>query len=150
MGHLLMSTPYILLLEEPLSNSSISLDLLRDKGYNIDLKSVPQPEEVISHLLTCVDTKQQLPSLILLYKDVSSGDGLSVLKEIKQHRSLRAIPVVIMGAPANEDIQKSYEEGASSFVQSSVIGDITSDSFEAFFKYWLDTVELPLLAHAII
>ena len=143
-----MNSPYILLLEESFSTSSTSPGLLRDNGYDIDLKSV-QPQEVLRYLLACVDSKQLLPSLILLSKNIS-GDGLSILKEIKQHRSLRAIPVVMLGNTINEDVEKSYEEGASSFVQASIMDDTSSESFNSFFKYWLDTVELPLLAHTVI
>lgn len=145
-----MNAPYILLHEEAFTASSVSPELLRDNGYDIDLKLVPQPQQVLNHLLTCVDTKQQLPSLIILDKDISSGNGLSLLKEIKQHRSLRAIPIVMIGNTINEDVQKSYEEGASSFVEASVIGEAGSESFNSFFKYWLDTVELPLLAHTVV
>ncbi|MBX2864886.1 MAG: response regulator, partial [Leptolyngbyaceae cyanobacterium MAG.088] len=57
------------------------------------------------------------PTLILLDLNMPRKDGREALQEIKQDPDLRSIPVVILTtSKAEEDILRTYDLGASSFI----------------------------------
>ncbi len=86
------------------------------------------------------------PSLILLDLNMPGKSGLDVLKEIKSDPKLKCIPVVVLTTSrAQEDIDRSYALGASSFVSKPDSFERAIHMFKCFRMYWFDTVELPAL-----
>lgn len=84
------------------------------------------------------------PGLILLDLNMPKKDGREALKEIKADPNLRRIPVVIMTtSKAEEDIFRSYDFGASSFITKPVTFDRLVDLMKAIGEYWVEFVELP-------
>jgi CheY-like chemotaxis protein len=84
------------------------------------------------------------PGLILLDLNMPRMDGRTALKEIKADPELRQIPVVIMTtSKAEEDIFRSYDEGASSFITKPVRFTALVDTIRSLGRYWLEIVELP-------
>ena len=84
------------------------------------------------------------PDLILLDLNLPKKDGREVLAEIKEDASLRRIPVVVLTtSQAEEDVLRTYNLHANSFVTKPV--DL--DQFLAVIKfiedYWLVIVRLP-------
>jgi CheY-like chemotaxis protein len=84
------------------------------------------------------------PDLILLDLNLPKKDGREVLKEIKEDSSLKLIPVVVLTtSEAEEDILKSYDLYANSYITKPV-------DFEQFIRvvksiedFWLEVVKLP-------
>jgi CheY-like chemotaxis protein len=84
------------------------------------------------------------PGLILLDLNMPRKDGREALKEIKADPELRIIPVVVLTTSSEEeDILKSYNLGANSYVTKPV-------GFESLVKivgtlgtYWFQVVTLP-------
>ena len=84
------------------------------------------------------------PGLVLLDLNMPKKDGREALKEIKSDPNLRRIPVVIMTtSKAEEDIFRSYDFGASSFITKPVTFDRLVDLMKAIGEYWVEFVELP-------
>lgn len=84
------------------------------------------------------------PGLILLDLNMPKMDGREALREIKAHPQLRNIRVVVMTtSKAEEDILRTYDLGASSYVTKPVTFGSLVDVIRTLGKYWLEIVELP-------
>jgi len=71
-------------------------------------------------------------------------DGREALKEINFHSNFKKIPVIILTtSQANIDIRKTYDLGATFFIQKPFKYVDFSSIMESFFKYWIHTVKLP-------
>jgi CheY-like chemotaxis protein len=72
-------------------------------------------------------------------------DGREALEEIKHDPRLKNIRVVVMTtSKAEEDILKTYDLGASSYVTKPVTFSALVDVIQTLGKYWLEIVELPV------
>ena len=84
------------------------------------------------------------PNLILLDLNMPKKDGREALKEIKSNPELRRIPIVVMTtSKAEEDIFRSYDSGASSYITKPVTFEGLVDVIKTLGKYWVEVVELP-------
>ena len=113
-----------------------------------DLRFVADGVELMDYLLHRGQYQDERsaprPGLILLDLNMPRKDGREALKEIKSHRDLRSIPVVILTtSKEEEDILQSYDLGASSFNTKPVTFSGLMDAVQAMKKYWLEIVELP-------
>lgn len=85
-----------------------------------------------------------LPGLILLDLNMPRKDGREALNEIKQHETLRKIPIVILTtSKADEDLLASYQLGANSFIVKPVTFDKLVEVIRVVTDYWLCIVTLP-------
>jgi CheY-like chemotaxis protein len=86
----------------------------------------------------------QQPRIILLDLNMPRKDGREALKEIKSDPTLRQIPVVILTTSnAVEDIQRTYDLGASSFMIKPRDFHTLVQALETLVHYWFDTCRLP-------
>lgn len=84
------------------------------------------------------------PGLILLDLNMPRKDGRQALVEIKADPSLRRIPVVILTtSKAEEDILRSYNLGASSYITKPVTFSSLVEILKALDRYWFQIVNLP-------
>ncbi len=84
------------------------------------------------------------PGLILLDLNMPNKDGREALAEIKADPDLRRIPIVIMTtSKAEEDIARSYDLGANSFVKKPVSFPSLVEALTTLGHYWFELVELP-------
>jgi CheY-like chemotaxis protein len=84
------------------------------------------------------------PGLILLDLNMPKKDGRQALTEIKADPHLKHIRVVVMTtSKAEEDIFRTYDLGASSYVTKPVTFVALVDVIATLGKYWLEIVELP-------
>jgi CheY-like chemotaxis protein len=84
------------------------------------------------------------PGLILLDLNMPRKDGREALHEIKSDPDLRSIPVVVLTtSKAEEDIVRSYDTGANSFITKPVTFEGLVDLIKSLGEYWFEIVELP-------
>jgi len=83
------------------------------------------------------------PAVILLDLNMPRKDGREALREIKANRDLRQIPIVILTtSQADEDICRSYDLGANSYITKPVTFGALVDVLQVLRKYWIETVDL--------
>jgi len=90
------------------------------------------------------DRKAVLPDILLLDINMPMIDGFALLKILKEDQLLKKIPVIMLTtSAAREDISRSYDGGAASFITKP-------ESYEGFKKlmgdfgnYWLTVSALP-------
>ncbi len=84
------------------------------------------------------------PGVILLDLNMPRKDGREALHEIKSDPDLRSIPVVVLTtSKAEEDIVRSYNTGANSFITKPVTFEGLVDLIKSLGEYWFEIVELP-------
>jgi CheY-like chemotaxis protein len=87
------------------------------------------------------------PGLIILDLNMPKMDGREALREIKADPSLKRIPVVVMTtSKAEEDIYRTYDLGVNSFITKPVTFEGLVGVMRIMGKYWIEIVELPVLA----
>ncbi len=88
--------------------------------------------------------KHALPDIILLDLNMPRKDGREALKEIKQDENLKHIPVVVLTtSKQEEDILKSYNLGANSFISKPVTFEKLIELVKKLSDYWFKIVRLP-------
>jgi CheY-like chemotaxis protein len=71
-------------------------------------------------------------------------DGLGALEEIKTHPEIRRIPIVVLTtSDAEEDIELSYDRGASSFITKPDTYQGLVEAMKCFGEYWTEIATLP-------
>ncbi len=84
------------------------------------------------------------PGVILLDLNMPKKDGREALQEIKADPKLRQIPVVVLTtSTAEEDIVRTYDLGANSFISKPVTFEGLVKVMKSLGHYWLEIVELP-------
>lgn len=84
------------------------------------------------------------PGLILLDLNMPKKDGREALRELKSDPDLRHIPIVVLTtSKAEEDIYRSYESGASSFISKPVTFNGLVEVMKGLGRYWFEMVDLP-------
>jgi CheY-like chemotaxis protein len=84
------------------------------------------------------------PGLILLDLNMPRKDGRQALEEIKADPNLRTIPVLVLSTSKDEeDILRSYELGACSFITKPVSFEGLVELVRSLNDYWLKLVTLP-------
>jgi two-component system response regulator len=113
-----------------------------------DLRFVNDGVELMDYLLRrnqfSDPAESPRPGLILLDLNMPKKDGREALREIKDDPHLKNIRIVVMTtSKADEDIIRSYQLGAESFVTKPVTFTALVDVISTMGKYWLEIVELP-------
>jgi CheY-like chemotaxis protein len=85
------------------------------------------------------------PGLILLDLNMPRKSGHEALREIKADPDLRSIPVVVLTTSSQEeDILRSYDSGANSYIAKPVTFDALVKILGTLGQYWVQVVELPI------
>ncbi len=88
------------------------------------------------------------PCFILLDLNMPRMDGRKALLFVKSDPDLKKIPVVVLStSSAEEDILRSYNLGANSFITKPVNFDGLVAMMESLRNYWLEIVKLPPNGH---
>lgn len=138
----------ILMAEDDADDRMLTKDAMDEGRLMNDLRFVENGEELLDYLLRrgayADPASSPRPGLILLDLNMPKMDGREALAAIKAHPDLRRIPVVIMTtSQAEEDISRSYDLGANSFVTKPVTFERLVHLMQTLKHYWIDIVELP-------
>ncbi len=137
----------ILLAEDDPDDRVLLRDALAEGRLVNELRCVEDGEELMDYLQhrgRYEGESAPRPGLILLDLNMPRKDGREALKEIKADPALRQIPVVVLTtSKAEEDIYRSYDLGANSFVTKPVTFQSLVDLMRTLGRYWLEIVELP-------
>ncbi len=138
----------ILMAEDDADDRLLVKDALEESRVINELRFVEDGEELLEYLrrqgrYADPDTSPR-PGLILLDLNMPRKDGREALQEIKADPNLRRIPIVVMTtSKAEEDIFRSYDSGASSYITKPVTFDRLVDLMKTLGHYWIEFVELP-------
>ena len=138
----------ILLADDDEDDRILARDALAESRLANDLRTVSDGEELLDYLhrrgryASPADSPR--PGLILLDLNMPRKDGREALREIKADPGLRQIPVVVMTtSEAEEDIYRTYDLGANSFITKPVLFESLVGVMKDLGSYWFEIVELP-------
>jgi two-component system response regulator len=138
----------ILMADDDADDRMLTKDALAESRVLNDLRFVEDGEELLDYLKgrgAYADRENSpRPGLILLDLNMPKKDGREALKEIKADPDLRRIPIVVMTtSKAEEDVYRSYDLGASSFITKPVTFERLVELMRTMGQYWVEFVELP-------
>lgn len=100
--------------------------------------------DFIRHEGRYLEEKHPRPDLILLDIKMPKMDGFEVLKKLKEDIQYNFIPVIMLtSSKEEEDVVRSYQDGAASFIQKPVNYDEFVKIVEGFYAYWCKINKLP-------
>jgi len=142
-----MDSITILMADDDSDDRMLAEDAMRESRLGNVFRCVEDGQELMDYLTRSGKYATQdapRPGLILLDLNMPKKDGRQALREIKSHPELRTIPVVILTtSKTDEDVLRSYDLGANSFITKPVTFDRLVDIVRALGTYWFQIVELP-------
>lgn len=138
----------ILMADDDQDDCLLVRDAFAESRLGNDLRFVGDGEALLDYLRHrgnyADQTKSPRPGLILLDLNMPRKDGREALAEIKSDPDLKTIPVVVLTtSKVEEDILRSYDSGANSFITKPVTFEGLVQVMRALGKYWFEIVELP-------
>lgn len=138
----------ILLADDDEEDRMLAADALEESRVVNDLRFVEDGEELLDYLYHrgrySDVASSPTPGLILLDLNMPRKDGREALREIKADPELRRIPVVVLTtSKAEEDIYRTYDLGANSFITKPVSFEGLVSVMREIGRYWIEIVELP-------
>ena len=139
----------ILLVEDNLHEAKLTILSLKEHSFANKLIHVTDGAEALDFIFSKRKYEERpaadIPKLILLDLHLPKINGFQVLKEVKNNRLTKAIPVIILtSSQEDRDIVEGYELGANSYIVKPV-------EFESFAKavyevglYWLHLNQKPI------
>ena len=137
----------ILLADDDEEDRMLTSDALNESRVVNDLRFVEDGEDLLDYLYRRgkydADSAPR-PGLILLDLNMPKKDGREALREIKADPDLRRIPIVVLTtSKAEEDIYRTYDLGANSFIAKPVKFESLVTLMKEIKRYWIEIVELP-------
>lgn len=138
----------ILIADDDDEDLMLARDALAESRLSNDIYCVTDGEDLMDYLRHqgkyAPPAEAPRPGLILLDLNMPKMDGREALREIKANPDLRQITVVVLTtSKAEEDIYRSYDSGASSFISKPVSFEGLVDLMKGLGRYWFEIVDLP-------
>jgi CheY-like chemotaxis protein len=132
----------ILVADDDMDDCEMIREALQESRLLNDVHFVHDGEQLMEFLSQ--RREHALPGLILLDLNMPKMDGREVLKTLKKHPELHNIPIIVLTtSQAEEDIIRSYNLGANSFITKPVEFETFVQVMKDLGRYWFEIVELP-------
>ncbi len=126
----------ILLVEDNPMDVDLTLRAFRRRRVTNPIHVARDGEEALGWLARW-EAGEPWPAVILLDLKLPKVDGLEVLRQIKQHPTLRVIPVVVLTtSEESADVQTAYHLGVNSYIVKPVEFEKFMDVSEKIDLYW--------------
>jgi two-component system response regulator len=137
----------ILLVEDNPTDAELTMRALRKANLANHINWIKDGAEALEFLFRTgahTGRPDENPKLILLDIKLPKVDGIEVLKRIKADERTRVIPVVMVTSSAQEqDLIKSYQLGANSYVVKPVDFEQFSKTVGEMGFYWMVVNKAP-------
>jgi CheY-like chemotaxis protein len=137
----------ILLADDDEDDCEFAKEALEESRLLNELHTVGDGAELLEFLRhegRYAEERPPRPDLILLDLNMPRLDGRQALEVMKGDPALRAIPVVVLTTSrAEEDVYRSYDIGASSYISKPVTFAGLVEVMKTLGRYWVQIVELP-------
>ena len=138
----------ILIADDDADDRMLAQEALEESRLANNVHFVEDGEELMDYLLRRGEYAESgaapRPGLILLDLNMPRKDGREALREIKADPELRRIPVVVLTtSTAEEDILRTYDVGANSFITKPVTFEGLVELIRTLGHYWFQVVEIP-------
>ena len=137
----------VLLVEDNEDDLVIIQEVFADMKLASIVNTVRDGEEALAYLQRKGKYKvARMPDIVLLDINMPKKNGFEVLEEMKKDRRLQSLPVIMLTTShREEDIVRSYEMGACSYLQKLVDLDQFKQLIKQFEHYWTGISRIPLV-----
>jgi two-component system response regulator len=133
----------ILLVEDNPDDVSITTRAFQKSGAVSRLIVARDGQEVLD-LLLGEDGSAARPDLVLLDINLPKVNGLDVLAMVRSTAAVSTVPIVMLTASGRrEDIDRSYQLGANSYIQKPIVFERLTRTLEVVRQYWFEVATLP-------
>ncbi len=135
----------ILLVEDNVGDVVLTREAFKESKLHNKLNVVQDGEEALDYLYKRSGFENvSTPDIILLDLNIPKMDGTEVLAKIKEDEDLKRIPTAILSSSkAEQDIVKSYDLHANSYVLKPVDMAMFIEVAKAIENFWFSVVLLP-------
>ena len=135
----------ILMIDDDEDDFALVKEALVSKRLKVDLYWAQDGDEAMNFLFRHGEyANVPTPNLILLDLNMPGKNGFEVLRDLKAHKDLRKIPVVILTSTRDEkSVSRGYNTGASSFMLKPLTFDEMANAMQSLCEYWFALVQLP-------
>jgi two-component system, response regulator len=143
-----MKNKTILLVEDNQSDVELTRRAFEKNRLGNELVVVEDGQDALDYLFGRGDEEgkgaAKRPTLILLDINLPRVDGLEVLQRLRADKRTRRIPVVILTSSLEEeDVARSYDLGANSYIRKPVDFKQFMEAVNSLGLYWLVWNEEP-------
>jgi len=137
----------ILLVEDNEDDIVIIQEVFADMKLATIVNTVRDGEEALTYLRRKGKYKvARMPDIVLLDINMPKKNGFEVLEEMKKDPRLQSLPVIMLTTShREEDVVRSYEKGACSYIHKLVILDQFKQLIKQFEHYWTGISRVPLV-----
>jgi CheY-like chemotaxis protein len=137
----------ILLVEDNPDDEALTLRALQRAPIANRVVVVRDGEEALEYLFRTgryADGHDPLPDVIFLDLKLPKVSGLEVLKQLRENRATRLIPVAILTSSSEDrDVVDGYSLGANSFIVKPVDMEQFTAAVQQVALYWLLLNQVP-------
>jgi two-component system response regulator len=142
-----MRSKTVLLVEDNPDDELLTLRAFTKNNIKNDIAVARDGAEALDYLFcegVHAGRESELPELVLLDLKLPKIDGLEVLRRIRGDARTALLPVVVLTSSKDEeDLLRSYELGANSYVRKPVEFESFLDAVRNLGLYWLVLNEGP-------
>ena len=140
-----MRNIHILLVEDNAGDVRLTQEALTDGKILHTLYTVKDGVQAMDFLRKNPPyTDAFTPDLVLLDLNIPRKNGQEVLKEIKQDKYLKSIPVIILTTSSSEqDVLKTYANDANCYITKPVDFEQFVNAIKIIDDFWLSVVKIP-------
>lgn len=140
-----MNSFHILIVEDNPDDVRLTVTALRDAMIANDVSVVTDGEQALAFLRRegqYVDARP--PDLVFLDLNIPRIDGHEVLRAMKADPRLKRIPVVVVSSSsADRDIERAYDEQASTYLTKPTDIDLYFTAIRAVKELWFHFAAVP-------
>jgi CheY-like chemotaxis protein len=143
-----MKTKTILLVEDNPDDVELTLHALKNNNIKNKVIVVNDGAEALDYLFGkgrySDRNLNEMPAVILLDLKLPKIGGLEVLQKIRENKTTKLLPVVVLTSSKEEqDLISSYSLGANSYVRKPVDFNQFAEAVRNLKLYWLLINEIP-------
>ncbi len=131
----------ILLVEDNPDDEELTVMALQGAGIKNPIHVVRDGQQALEYLFGTQDKGRDQagrPLLVILDLQLPKVDGFQVVTKIREMKSTRSLPVVILSSSdIDEDIARSYELGANSYIRKPMEFAEFASAIRQLGRYWL-------------